>query len=482
MPSRSPLKILIVATEVAPYSKTGGLGDVAGALPKALRARGVDARVVFPKYKTINEKYLTDIETVASFTSHLSWRSQEATVCKIVDPDGVPIYLIENHHYFNRDNLYGFGDDYERFAFFSKSAVEMLSRIDFKADLIHFNDWQTGLGCTYLKDVYSGFTFFSKMKSLFTIHNLHYQGVFGREILWAVGLNDGYFTNGSLEYYSNISFLKAGLMHSDAASTVSGTYAAEIQTSSFGFGMEGLLSQRGAENKLFGILNGIDTKVNDPKTDPRIYVNFDKKSYHLKKENKYRLQADMGLAVGDMPLIGIVSRLVDQKGFDIISLIMDELTDRDIQLVVLGMGEGRYENVFRTYAWRMPHKVAVSIAFDDTLAQRIYAACDIFLVPSVYEPCGLTQMIAMRYGAVPVVRKTGGLADTISHYNPETGQGNGFVFEDYVASGLMWAINGALSIYGTDDWKKITTNAISGDFSWDRSAGEYIDLYKKIIG
>ena len=477
---KKPLKILIVAAEVAPYAKTGGLGDVAGSLPGALRACGVDARVVFPKYRTINGELLSGMKRLETFTAHLAWRSQYAAVCEVKDADGAPVYLIENDFYFGRDNLYGFGDDFERFAFFAKASVEMLAHVDFRADVIHFNDWQTGLGCTYLRDVYRGFTFYSEMKSLFTIHNLHYQGVFGRSILWEVGLNDGYFTNGSLEFYNNISYLKAGLMHSDAISTVSQTYANEIQTSSFGFGMEGLLRKRGAENRLFGIINGIDAAKNNPKTDGRLYVNYDAESINLKRENKYRLQSDLGLPVCDAPMVGVVSRLVDQKGFDIVSIIMEELLGRGVQVVILGIGDARYENQFRSWAWRAPDKVSTNIGFDDTLAQRIYAASDIFLVPSVYEPCGLTQLLAMRYGAVPVVRKTGGLADTVTHYDPATGIGNGFVFEDYVASGLMWAINNALSLYGTDEWERLVKNAMLGDFSWEHSAEEYIRLYERL--
>jgi starch synthase len=480
MPNLASLRVLIVSAEVAPFAKTGGLGDVAGSLPKALRARGVDARVVFPKYAGIKETLLAGYKNIATFDTHLSWRTQTAVVGTVKDTDGAPIYMIDNPFYFGRDSFYGFGDDYERFAFFARAAVEMLTYINFQADVIHFNDWQTGLGCTYLRDIFRGFTFYQNTKSLFTIHNLHYQGVFGREVLWAVGLNDGYFTNQSLEYFNNISFLKAGIIHSNAVSTVSQTYAQEIQTSGYGYGMDGLLRGRGSEGRLFGIINGIDIEQNDPATDPRIFTHFDHKRVHLKKENKHNLQAELKLPIGDMPLIGIVSRLVEQKGFDIISIALEELLHKDVQVVVLGTGEGRYENLFRSWAWRMPHKLSANITFDDYLAQRIYAACDIFLVPSVYEPCGLTQLFAMRYGAVPVVRKTGGLADTVRHYHPETREGNGFLFEDYVASALMWALNAALYYYGTDDWPVIIQNAMEGDFSWEHSAEEYIHLYRKL--
>ena len=481
---RKPLKILLVSTEVNPYSKTGGLGDVAGALPKALRDRGIDIRVVLPKYKTIHEDLLSGARSVAEFTSHLSWRSQGAEIYALdAYGDGDSVYFIDNEFYFGRDSYYGYGDDFERFAFFAKTSVEMLSHVNFQADILHFNDWHTGLGPTYLKDIYSGFTFFQNMKSLFTIHNLHYQGVFGRDVLWSVGLNDSYFTGGDLEFFGNISYLKAGIIHANAVSTVSETYAREIQTPAHGYGMDGLLRQKAADTGIiYGITNGIDIESNNPETDPRIFVNFNASSLDKKRMNKYRLQEELGLPVGKMPMFSMVTRLVDQKGLDILSIIMEELMSLDIQLVVLGTGEGRYENMFKHYAWRFPEKMSANITFDITLAQRIYAGSDIFVMPSVYEPCGLGQLYAMRYGTIPLVRKTGGLADTVSHFNRETGAGNGFVFEDYVASGLMWAIRQALDLYPTSGWDTIVKNAMSCNFSWHRAADEYIDMYKRIIG
>ncbi|MCL1842585.1 MAG: glycogen synthase [Defluviitaleaceae bacterium] len=476
------MKILLVATEVNPYSKAGGLGDVAGSLPKALRDLGVDMRVVLPKYRVIPEKYLADAKAVSEFTVHLSWRAQDAVVHALdAHGDGESVYFIENDFYFGRDSIYGYGDDFERFAFFTKASLEMLSRIDFQADVVHFNDWHTGLGPTYLRDVYKGFTYYAKMKSLFTIHNLHYQGVFGREILWAVGLNDGYYIGGDLEFYGNISYLKAGIMHSDAVSTVSETYAGEIQTPAYGYGMDGLLRQRAAETgKIYGITNGIDVENNDPKTDKRIFVNFDADSLENKRMNKYRLQEELGLPVGKMMMFSMITRLVEQKGLDIVSIIMEELLSMDVQLVILGTGEGRYENMFKHYAWRYPDKVSANITFNGDLAQRIYAASDVFMMPSVYEPCGLGQLFAMRCGTIPIVRKTGGLADTVSPFNRETGKGNGFVFEDCVASGLMWAIRQSMEMYNTPDWDILVKNAMGGEFSWKNAAGEYIEMYKEI--
>jgi len=472
------LKILFVATEVSPYSKSGGLGDVAGSLPQALRGLGADIRVVLPLYKTVPANLITDAKEVARFTVYLSWRAQEATVFALDEN----IYFIKNDWYFNRDGYYGYDDDFERFAFFTKASIEFLQHVGFQADILHFNDWHTGLGPTYLRDIYREFTFYSKMKSLLTIHNLNYQGVFGREILWDVGLNDGYFTNGELEFFEKISFLKAGIMHADAVSTVSKTYAAEIQTPAYGYGMDGLLHRRGTlEGKLYGITNGIDTVENNPATDKRIYANFDKTSLDKKRENKHRLQEELGLPVSNAPIISMVTRLAEQKGLDIISVAMDELMSLDIQLVVLGTGEGRYEDMFRHYAHHHPHKVSANITFDATLAQRIYAGSDMFLMPSVFEPCGLGQLFAMRHGTVPIVRKTGGLADTVQHFCNESGTGSGFLFEDYVASGLMWAIREALGVYGTPGWDTVVRNALSRDSSWHKAAGEYIEMYRKIL-
>ena len=474
------LKILLVSTEVNPYSKSGGLGDVAGSLPKALREKGADMRVVMPLYKSVPAHLLTNAREIYTFEMQLGWRTQPATILSIDDE----IYFIKNDHYFTRDGVgyYGHDDDFERFAFFSKAAVEMLGHIGFQADILHFNDWHTGLGPTYLRDIYSKFTYYSKMKSLFTIHNLHYQGVFGRDVLPEIGLDDGYFTNGDLEFHGNISYLKAGIAHANAVSTVSQTYAQEIQTPAYGYGMEGLLHKRGtAPGKLYGITNGIDTEANNPETDPRLYVNFNADSLENKRENKHRLQQELGLPQSDAPMLGIVSRLAEQKGFDILSIIMDELCGLDIQLVVLGTGEERYENMLKHFAGRFPHKISANITFDATLAQRIYAGADIFLMPSVYEPCGLGQLFAMRYGTVPIVRKTGGLADTVRHFNAESSAGNGFLFEDYVASGLMWAIRQALDIYGTPHWTRVVKNAMAGDYSWEQAAEEYVGMYREML-
>jgi starch synthase len=475
------LKILFVASEVGPFVKSGGLGDVAGSLPKALGALGVDVRVVLPKYGTIDPRRLANLKEAASFEVTLDWRKPIARVMALEDDSApCPIYFIENEHYFNRGHLYGHGDDFERYAFFCKAVISMLASIDFQADIIHFNDWQTGLGCVYLKDIFKNFLFYENMKSLFTIHNLQYQGSFGREILPQVGLNDGYFVNDKLEFFNMVSYMKAGLTYSDYISTVSKTYAQEIQTPSYSYGLDGMLKAR--SHQLVGIVNGIDYTENNPATDPRLFANFDAQDMAGKAENKAQLQKQLNLPVRpDVPIFAIISRLAEQKGLDLIAAGMHELLQRDLQIVVLGTGSEQYEHLFWATAHHHPHKLSANIMFDIDLAQKIYAASDFFLMPSLFEPCGLGQLIAMRYGSLPVARKTGGLADTIVHYNYADKTGSGFLFEDYLPSGVIWAVDEALYLYGRDaHFAAARKNAMTADFSWEASAKEYVKLYNHI--
>lgn len=473
------LKVLIVSSEVSPYAKSGGLGDVAGSLPKALQAEGVDVRVVFPKYRTIKEEYLTSCKYLTSFDVSLDWRTQKADIFTI--RGDVPTYMIGNDFYFGRAGYYGYGDDNERFSFFCKAAIEFLDFIDFVPDVIHTNDWQTGPICLYIKDVYSKITYFSKIKTLFTVHNLQYQGMFPKDTLRMMGLDENYyFTNDKLEYYNMASFMKAGLLYSDAISTVSTTYSYEVQTPQYGYGLDGVLRCRA--DKLFGIVNGIDYDLNNPATSKKIYANFDADNMAGKAENKRQLQAELGLPQRDeVPVISIISRLADQKGINLVLQAAHELLSKDVQLVVLGTGEYHYENMFRDLAYRYPDKVSANILFDDTLAQKIYASSDMFLMPSLFEPCGLGQLFAMSYGTVPITRTTGGLVDTVHHFDSETGEGNGFQFQDYDAGGLMWAINNALAVYADKElWNKVVQNAIRTRFSWADSAKKYIELYKSL--
>ena len=474
----SDLKILFVASEVSPYVKSGGLGDVAGSLPKALGQLGLDVRVVLPKYGSINAAALTNLKFIENLPIKLDWRMPQAGILTFDAP--FPAYLIENDHYFNRGSLYGFGDDYERFAFFTKAAIDLLAAIDFKADIIHFNDWQTGLGSVYLKDIYKKFLFYKDMKALFTIHNLQYQGIFGREILTQVDLNDGYFVNDKLEFYNNVSYMKAGLTYADHISTVSKTYAHEIQTHQYSYGLDGMLRSRA--HQLMGITNGLDYAENNPATDKRIFANYSAKTPAAKAKNKAMLQEMLNLPVRpDVPIFAIVSRLAEQKGLDLIAGALPELMRRDLQIVVLGTGNQHYEHLFASAAYFHPDKVSANIMFDGDIAQKIYAAADFFLMPSLFEPCGLGQLIAMRYGALPVVRRTGGLADTVTNYDYSTGTGCGLLFNHYLISGLMWAIDEALKLYAAPDhFRKARSNAMMMDFSWEASAKKYVELYELI--
>ncbi|MGE4214883.1 MAG: glycogen synthase GlgA [Anaerotignaceae bacterium] len=476
MNENKPLKVLIVSPEVAPYAKSGGLGDVTGSLPKVLKEQGVDVRVVLPKYKTIKTEYFADTNFLGDFNTSLSWRNQKAGILE--KTGDVTTYFIENDYYFGRDSYYGYDDDNERFAFFSKAVLDMLQFIDFYPDIIHCNDWQTGPIPMLLKETYRKFIFYKDIKTLYTIHNLQYQGRFSRETMEMFDVPWNCFDN--CEYYGQLSYTKAGLMYADMISTVSNTYAQEVKTFQYGYGLDGVLRYR--SDKLCGILNGIDYRTYNPETDEKILFNYGVDTIEKKKENKYALQQQLGLNVGDAPLISIISRLADQKGLDLVAWVAEQLLNYNIQLVVLGTGERRFEDFFRGLEWRYKGRVSANILFDDTLAQRIYASSDMFLMPSLFEPCGLGQMFSLRYGTVPIVRKTGGLSDTVHHYNPETKEGNGFVFEHYTADGLIWAVKEALDVYnqGADEWKNVVVNAMKSENSWRNSAKEYIAIYNKI--
>ncbi|MDR1208972.1 MAG: glycogen synthase [Clostridiales bacterium] len=473
------IKTLIISSEAAPYAKSGGLGDVVGALPKALRRIGVDARIVIPKYKSLPAEYHKDLSYIGTYAISMGPYRANAVALKL--DAAVPTYLIENNDYFGRDGFYGYGDDYERFAFFTKAAIELCGAMGFDADVLHFNDWQTGLGPIYLRDQYARFTMYGRMKSLFTIHNLKYQGRFPRETLRRVDLNDGYYTGGQLEFCGTTSYMKGGVLYADAVSAVSRTYADEIQTPAYGQGLDGVLRRRSRD--LYGITNGIDDESYDPAADPALFAPFSARDPSGKAENKARLQAYLGLPVrADAPMLSVISRLVDQKGLDILAVCLDELMRMDIQLVILGAGDWNYERMFKDLRGRHGGKVSANIMFSEDLARKIYAGSDIFLMPSLFEPCGLGQMIAMRYGAVPVVRRTGGLNDTVSHWSADNPDGVGFLFNDYVASGLMWAVRCALEAYRSEHWPGIVRNAMRGDFSWTASAQKYAKLYAKIAG
>lgn len=474
-------KILFASSEAAPFAKTGGLADVASSLPAALGKLGADIRLVIPKYKCIPIEYTDAMEYIGYTYVDLGWRHQFCGIFRLI-LGNLTVYFIDNEYYFKRDSLYSHTDEAERFIFFCKALLQMLPVIDFKPDIIHCNDWQTGIVSLLLKSGFMKDYLGNRVKTLFTIHNLKYQGVFPKEVLHdLIGLGWEYFNKDSIEFYDQVNFMKAGLQYSDIITTVSRAYAEEIKHDFFGENLNDILTRR--SDSLYGILNGIDPEDNDPANDKRLFVPFDSENLSGKLINKTSLQSQLGLAQNThTPLIGIVSRLVDQKGFDLITHVLDELLLEDIQLVILGTGERRYEEMFRYTAARFPGKVSANIRYDDTLAQRIYAGSDMFLMPSLFEPCGLGQLFALRYGSVPIVRETGGLSDTIKPYNEKTGEGNGFTFANYNSHDMLFTIRRALSLYRQKDvWSVIIRSCMKQDFSWDSSAVQYMELYDKLL-
>lgn len=476
------MKILFVASEAYPFIKTGGLGDVAYALPKALRKMGIDARVIIPKYSGIPLSFRNCMETVANFTVQVGWRNKYCGL-QYLTYDDIPYYFVDNEYYFERDEIYGCYDDGERFSYFSKAILESIKYMgDFVPDIIHCNDWHSGIVPVLLKDNYSNDEKYNKIKSVFTIHNLKYQGVFPKEVLGdLLDLDDGYFSEEALKFYDAISFMKGGIVLSDAVTTVSETYAQEIETPFYGEGLNGILCSKA--EKLYGIVNGIDYDIYDPKVDKNIFYNFDVNSLEQKVKNKLKLQHELCFTVDEnIPMIGIVTRLVKQKGLDLVVEKLQELLSLPIQLVLLGNGDGYYEDIFKYYASIYPSRISTNIVFDAGLAQKIYAASDMFLMPSLFEPCGIGQLIALKYGSIPIVRETGGLKDTINPYNKYTGNGNGFSFTNYNSDELMDSINRALDLFkDKESFNKLVINAMTSNNSWENSAKNYINLYGDLI-
>lgn len=476
------MKVLFVASEAAPFIKTGGLADVMGALPKALQALGVEPALVIPNYEGVGEEYKNAMETVFEGSVDLSWRNQYLGVKKLVQ-DGIPVYFIDNEYYFKRDKLYGYDDDAERFAYFSKAALTMLHYIDFKPDVIHTNDWHTGLLGAYLKEDFMQDPYFQGMKNIYTIHNLKYQGVFGRNIVEDVlGLPLHLLYNGNIENDGDVNFMKAGMCYADFITTVSPSYAEEITYPYFGEGLEDYVAL--CAGKISGILNGLDEQEYNPETDPHIPVRFDASNVLVKKPlAKEALQRELGLTVNrEIPVVGMITRLVEAKGLDLVMHIMDELMEEQVQLVVVGTGDEEYANALRELAWQHPGSVSVNILFNEGLARRVYAGADMFIMPSRYEACGLSQMIAMRYGTVPVVRETGGLKDSVINFDKYiTPEGNGFSFANFNAHELLFTIKRGLTCFAEKPlWEKIVYNAMHSDNSWNRSAQAYADLYAKV--
>lgn len=477
------MKILFAASEAVPFVKSGGLADVIGSLPGALKQQAPDIRVILPKYGDIPEAFKSKMKTVAAITVSLGWRNQYCGIQEL-EQDGIRYYFVDNEFYFRRTGLYGYGDDAERFIFFSRAVLEALPHLDFKPDILHCHDWQTGIIPYLLRRVYSEHPFYQPVKTVFTIHNLRYQGRFNRKLMQdLLGIGDDAFGMGDdLEYYGDGNCMKAALATADRITTVSKTYAEEIQTAYYGEGMDGVLRKRSWDGELAGIVNGIDNELFDPMKDPNLVEPF-RNSLSKKRRNKAALQAELGLPVDErIPMIGIVSRLVEQKGFDLIQGVMEELLAENLQLVVLGTGEGKYEHLFQDKAYWHPDKVSACVTFNDGLARKIYASSDMFLMPSQFEPCGLGQLIALRYRSVPIVRETGGLKDTVIAFNEITGEGTGFTFCDYNAHEMLFAVKRALACYGDEEaWNTIIKNISKTDFGWEQSAKQYWSLYKTLL-
>ncbi|MDD3242093.1 MAG: glycogen synthase GlgA [Eubacteriales bacterium] len=471
------MKVLFASAEVSPFFKAGGLGDVAGSLPDTLCELGADTRVIMPLYSTIAAKYRDKMTYLCNFNVPLGWRNQYCGVFTLVH-NGVTHYFLDNEYYFKRDYAYGQYDDAERFSFFSKAVLESLTHIGFMPDILHCNDWHTALIPTYLRCFYSHLPAYWDIRSIFTIHNIQYQGIYDKSLLGELfGLPADYLS--TMEFEGCINLLKGAIETSHIVTTVSPTYAAQIKSPEYAHGLDGIL--RANDHKLIGIINGIDTREFDPQTDPALPAHFSAKKPANKLQCKLELQKMLGLPQReDVPVVGMISRLVDHKGFDLVEQVMESLVGENLQVVLLGTGEARYEDLFRNMAYRYPDKVSASIAFSNDLAHKIYAGADMFLMPSKSEPCGLAQLISMRYGTIPLVRETGGLKDTVQSFNEFDGTGNGFSFTNYNANDMLYTLRRALGFYHSPQWKRIVSNAMTSDYSWAESAKAYMGIYSRL--
>ena len=470
------MKVLFATSEAYPFAMSGGLADVAGALPKALRKRMVGCRIILPLYGTISEEMRQKMTFICNITVPVAWRRQYCGVFE-AHLDGVIYYFIDNQYYFKRDSLYGFYDDAERYAFFSRAVLEVLPHINFTPDIIHCNDWQTALIPVYHDAYYKQNDFYKNIKTVFTIHNIQYQGKYGYDLYNdVVGLPIERF--GILQYENCINFMKGAIQCADKITTVSPTYSREILEPYYSHGLDGILKE--FTYKLCGIVNGIDVEVYNPETDPLIYKSFTAEDMSGKAVNKAELQKELGLPVrDDIPVIGIVTRLVKHKGPDLVKRVFEELLQADLQFAILGSGEWEFETFFYEMAQKYPEKVGLKLGFNPTLAHRIYAGADIFLMPSQSEPCGLAQMVALRYGTIPIVRETGGLNDTIK--DSDDGKGNGFTFANYNAHDMQNTIWRAIDGFkNREGWQILQKRAMLCDNSWKTSANAYIGLYKEI--
>jgi len=479
------MNILFVTSEMSPLAKTGGLGDVMGALPKAIRDAGHDARVIMPLYKQIKDRYGDQLEFMRWSMNKLGWRTMYSGLFKM-DVNGIPVYFIDNEYYFGHESIYlEYSFDIERFSFFQRAVLEALGEpMKFQPNILHLNDWQTGMIPVLLESHYKSHGYHHDVHCVYTIHNLKFQGIHGRErIQDLMELQDRYMTEECVLKDGVPNFMKAGILFSNRVTTVSPTYAMEIMQDYYGEGLNHLLAANSWKVK--GILNGIDIDSYNPESDSEIAKNYSVRTFKQGKEAcKLAIQEEIGLEQrADVPVITMISRLTSQKGLDLLLHIADELLQEDIQLIILGTGDTFYENAFHDLEWYHPNKVRSMIMFDENLSRRLYSSADIFLMPSMFEPCGLGQMIAMRYGTLPVVRETGGLKDTVIPYNQYDGSGTGFSFSNINAHEFLFAIKNALDVYrnNPEAWEQLIRQAMSGDFSWEKSANEYLDLYQTIL-
>lgn len=475
------MKVLYAAAEAVPFAKSGGLGDVAGALPIALKKQGADVRVVIPMYQDIPSELKNKATLIKEIWVPLSWRNQYLGIFE-TEANGVTYYLLDNKFYFGRKGYYGYFDDAERYAFFSKAVLEMLQYIDFQPEVINCNDWQTGLIPYFLNKFYRDINdVYKNLQTVYTIHNIQYQGAFAPDIVeYVLGVDWSEYSNGYLQFDDSVNYMKTAIEAANWVTTVSPTYAQQIQDPAYGHRLDSML--RNEKEKLSGIINGIDTEKFDPATDKALYKNYTLETIEKKKENKKYLQKLLGLKQVDVPLFAIISRLADHKGLDLIAEVLNEMLGDDIQIAVLGVGEPRYEELFANTAKAYPGKVAAKLMFDADLAQKMYAGADVLLMPSQSEPCGLAQMIAMRYGTVPLVRETGGLKDTVQPFIADEGTGNGFTFAEYNAQDMLYVIRQAEKTYADKkQWAKLMANGMNTDVSWDVPAKQYMALYEKLI-
>ena len=477
------MKILYATSEAVPFCKTGGLADVAGSLPPALAEQGTEVAVVMPLYRRIRDKFADQLQFVCYDFVDLGWRH---CYCGLftVEQNGVTWYFMDNEQYFNRPDLYGYDDDAERFAFFSRAIVRMLHHMKFWPDVIHCNDWQTALVPIYLKDDGVREDYFRSIKTVLSVHNIEYQGRYGRDVLENVfGLDSGWANDGTIMMDGDVNLIKGALLCADAINAVSPTYASELKQAYFAHRLEGIMSQ--CDYKLSGVLNGIDMKLYDPSTDQRISANYSTADMSGKAANKAALQHMMGLNEDpNVPILAIVSRLVSHKGLDLICAVLQDMMELPVQMVVLGKGDARFEQFFAWAAEQYPGRLAVRLDYNEALSMAIYSGADLFLMPSKSEPCGLSQMIAMRYGTVPIVRETGGLKDTVQAYQARNDSGNGFSFTNYNAHDMLHVISDAVYLYRNDPdaFARLRRRAMECDFSWGRSAKEYLNIYYTITG